>query len=161
MICEKISESENLSGLCELSDELSDKSNQELIEWVDELIEFLHSNKTYWSIISDEDEGIGIWLNQHNDFCRLQDLRIDGGIPEELKNLCENNKHIDWDLRADMYSLDAQCGKYVTDEISLKEVGEYIDRIIKEYVDEKNNMQEKDFVALVFGLKKYSNRIRS
>ena len=154
MICEKISESENLSGLCELSDELSDKSNQELIEWVDELIEFLHSNKTYWSIISDEDEGIGIWLNQHNDFCRLQDLRIDGGIPEELKNLCENNKHIDWDLRADMYSLDAQCGKYVTDEISLKEVGEYIDRIIKEYVDEKNNMQEKDFVALVFGLKK-------
>lgn len=154
MICEKISESENLSGLCELSDELSDKSNQELIEWVDELIEFLHSNKTYWSIISDEDEGIGIWLNQHNDFCRLQDLRIDGGIPEELKNLCENNKHIDWDLRADMYSIDAQCGKYVTDEISLKEVGEYIDRIIKEYVDEKNNMQEKDFVALVFGLKK-------
>ena len=154
MICEKISESENLSGLCELSDELSDKSNQELIEWVDELIEFLHSNKTYWSIISDEDEGIGIWLNQHNDFCRLQDLRIDGGIPEELKDLCENNKHIDWDLRADMYSLDAQCGKYVTDEISLKEVGEYIDRIIKEYVDEKNNMQEKDFVVLVFGLKK-------
>lgn len=154
MICEKISESENLSGLCELSDELSDKSNQELIEWVDELIEFLHSNKTYWSIISDEDEGIGIWLNQHNDFCRLQDLRIDGGIPEELKDLCENNKHINLDLRADMYSLDAQCGKYVTDEISLKEVGEYIDRIIKEYVNENNNKQEKDFVALVFGLKK-------
>lgn len=154
MVCEKIRKSVNLSGLRELSDELSDKSDQELIEWVDELIEFLHSNKTYWSIISDEDEGIGIWLNQHNDFCRLQDLRIDGGIPEELKDLCENNKHIDWDLRADMYSLDAQCGKYVTDEISLKEVGEDIDRIIKEYVDEKNNMQEKDFVALVFGLKK-------
>lgn len=154
MVCGKISESENLSGLCELSDELSDKSDQELIEWVDELIEFLHSNKTYWLIISDEDEGIGIWLNQHNDFCRLQDLRIDGGIPEELKDLCENNKHIDWDLRADMYSLDAQCGKYVTDEISLKEVGENIDRIIKEYVDEKKNMQEKDFVSLVFGLKK-------
>lgn len=154
MVCEKISESENLSGLSELSDELSDKSDSGLIEWVDELIEFLHSNKTYWSIISDEDEGIGIWLNQHNDFCRLQDLRIDGGIPEELKDLCENNKHIDWDLRADMYSLDAQCGKYVTDEISLKEVGEYIDRIIKEYVDENNNKQEKDFVALVFGLKK-------
>lgn len=154
MVCEKISESDNLSGLSELSDELSDKSDSDLIEWLDELIEFLHSNKTYWSIVSDEDDGIGIWLNQHNDFCRLQDLRIDGGIPEELKDLCENNKHIDWDLRADMYSLDAQCGKYVTDEISLKEVGEYIDRIIKEYVEENNNRQEKDFVALVFGLKK-------
>lgn len=154
MVCEKISESENLSGLSELSDELSDKSDSGLIEWVDELIEFLHSNKTYWSIISDEDEGIGIWLNQHNDFCRLQDLRIDGGIPEELKDLCENNKHIDWDLRADMYSLDAQNGKYVDGEISLKEVGEHIDRTIKEYVDENNNKQEKDFVALVFGLKK-------
>lgn len=154
MVCEKISKSVNLSGLRELSDELSDKSDSGLIEWVDELVEFLHSNKTYWPIISDEDDGIGIWLNQHNDFCRLQDLRIDGGIPEELKDLCENNKHIDWDLRADMYSLDAQCGKYVTDEISLKEVGEYIDRIIKEYVNENNNKQEKDFVALVFGLKK-------
>lgn len=154
MVCEKISKSVNLSGLRELSDELSDKSDSGLIEWVDELVEFLHSNKTYWPIISDEDDGIGIWLNQHNDFCRLQDLRIDGGIPEELKDLCENNKHIDWDLRADMYSLDAQCGKYVTDEISLKEVGEYIDRIIKEYVDEKNNMQEKDFVVLVFELEK-------
>lgn len=155
MICEKIRESENLSGLRELSDELSDKSDSGLIEWVDELIEFLHSNKTYWSIISDEDEGIGIWLNQHNDFCRLQDLRIDGGIPEELKDLCENNKHINLDLRADMYSLDAQCGKYVTDEISLKEVGEYIDRIIKEYVNnEEKNRQEKDFVSLVFELNK-------
>lgn len=154
MVCEDISESENLSGLHDLSDELSDKSDQELIEWVDELIEFLHSNKTYWSIVSDEDDGIGIWLNQHNDFCRLQDLRIDSGIPDELKDLCEDNKHIDWDLRAEMYSLDAQNGKYVSGEISLKEVGEYIDRIIKEYVDEKNNMQEKDFVALVFELKK-------
>lgn len=154
MVCEKISKSVNLSGLRELSDELSDKSDSGLIEWVDELVEFLHSNKTYWPIISDEDDGIGIWLNQHNDFCRLQDLRIDGGIPEELKDLCENNKHIDWDLRADMYSLDAQCGKYVTDEISLKEVGEYIDRIIKEYVNENNNKQEKDFVVLVFELEK-------
>jgi len=154
MVCEKISKSENLSGLRELSDELSDKSDSGLIEWVDELVEFLHSNKTYWPIISDEDDGIGIWLNQHNDFCRLQDLRIDGGIPEVLKDLCENNKHIDWDLRADMYSLDAQNGKYVDGEISLKEVGEHIDRIIKEYVDEKNNMQEKDFVVLVFELEK-------
>lgn len=154
MMCEKISKSVNLSGLRELSDELSDKSDSGLIEWVDELVEFLHSNKTYWPIISDEDDGIGIWLNQHKDFCRLQDLRIDGGIPEVLKDLCENNKHIDWDLRANMYSLDAQNGKYVDGEISLKEVGEYIDGIIKEYVDEKNNMQEKDFVVLVFELEK-------
>lgn len=154
MVCEKISKSVNLSGLRELSDELSDKSDSGLIEWVDELVEFLHSNKTYWPIISDEDDGIGIWLNQHNDFCRLQDLRIDGGITEVLKDLCENNKHIDWDLRADMYSLDAQNGKYVDGEISLKEVGEYIDGIIKEYVVEKNNMQEKDFVVLVFELEK-------
>ena len=155
MICEKISESENLSGLCGLSDELSDKTDLELIEWVDELVGFLHSNKTYWSIVSDEDDGIGIWLNQHNDFCRLQDLRIDGGIPDELKDLCEDNKHIGWDLRADMYSLDAQNGKYVDGEISLKEVGEYIDRIIKEYVNnEEKNRQEKDFVSLVFELNK-------
>lgn len=154
MVCEKISESENLSGLCELSDELSDKSDQELIEWVDELIEFLHSNKTFWSIVSDEDDGIGIWLNQHNDFCRLQDLRIDGGIPDELKDLCEDNKHIDWNLRAEMYSLDAQCEKYVMGEISLKEVGEHIDDIVKDYVVNNNNKQEKDFVSLVFELNK-------
>lgn len=159
MVCEKISESENLSGLSELSDELSDKSDSDLIEWVDELIEFLHSNKTYWSIISDEEEGIGIWLNQHNDFCRLQDLRIDGDIPEELKDLCENNKHIDWDLRADMYSLDAQCEKYITDEISLKDVGEYIDDKIKEFDKDGNNLREKEFSSLVAGLEMLRSKI--
>lgn len=159
MVCEKISESDNLSGLSELSDELSDKSDSDLIEWLDELIEFLHSNKTYWSIVSDEDDGIGIWLNQHNDFCRLQDLRIDGGIPDELKDLCEDNKHIDWDLRADMYSLDAQCEKYITDEISLKDVGEYIDDKIKEFDKDGNNLREKEFSSLVAGLEMLRSKI--
>lgn len=144
----------NLAGLKELSDGFVDYTDKDLIEWVDSLIEFLHSykSKKYWTIITDSDNGYGIWLNQNSDFCRFQDIRKDENIPNELIELVANNKHVAFDYKEQLYNLDAAYTSYLeTNPVTIEEVGEYLDEKIEKYEGDK---QDKDFAALIFAVGK-------
>ena len=158
LLAGRISLSVNLDGLKTLSSNFTEKEcmrcQMELIQWIDSFIEFLHSYKTkkYWSIITDKDCGIGIWLNQNNNFCRFQDVRKDDNISEELKDICANNVHIKRDFREEMFTLNSSLSSYLeTRPISLKEIGEFVDEKIEHY---NGNKQDNDFRSLVFAIGK-------
>ncbi|MBG9212011.1 sacsin N-terminal ATP-binding-like domain-containing protein [Bacteroides fragilis] len=159
-LCKTIAESVNLAGLKELSDGFADYTDKDLIEWVDSLIEFLHSykSKKYWTIITDSDNGYGIWLNQNFDFCRFQDIRKDENIPDELIELVANNKHVVFDYKEQLYNLNAAHTSYLeTNPVTIKEVGEFLDEKIEKYEGDK---QDKDFAALIFTVGKLCSTYR-
>jgi len=159
-LSKEISETENLTGLKDLTSEFSKKTDEELIEWVDSFIEYLHTfkNKKYWPIITDADDGFGIWLNQNNDFCRFQDVRKDDNVPEELKDLAAENKHVSHDFREDMFTLKSAYDSYLeTTAIDLTEVGKFIDGKIQAYDGDK---QDKDFAALIFTVGRLCSSIK-
>lgn len=158
-ICSTISESINLDGFKALSTEFASKNNSELVEWIDSLIEFLHTfkNKKYWPIITDKEKGFGIWVNQNNNFCRFQDVRKDENIPAELKDLAASNKHIEYDFREELFTLDSVYDSYLeTSVFTLTEIGEFIDNKIQSYDGDK---QDKDFAALIFSVGKLCSSI--
>lgn len=163
LLAQRISGSVNLEGFKGLSTTFTAEENVmgtlDLTHWIDRFIEFLHTYKAkkYWSIITDNDHGIGIWLNQNNNFCRFQDIRKDDGIPEDLKNLCANNAHIKRDFREEMFTLNSGLSSYLeTQPITLEEIGKDIDDKLEHY---DGNKQDKDFRSLVFTLGKLCNTI--
>ena len=163
LLAQKIANSVNLEGFKGLSYSFTAGNNvmwtSDLTHWIDRFIEFIHNYKTkkYWSIITDKDTGIGIWLNQNNNFCRFQDVRKDDSISDELKNLCANNAHIKRDFREEMFTLNSNLSGYLeTTPITLKEVGEYIDDKLEHY---DGNKQDNEFRSLVFTLGKLCNTI--
>ena len=163
LLANRIAKSANLKGFKELSSSFTADDNvttsAELTHWIDRFIEFLHTykNKKYWSIITDNDNGIGIWLNQNNNFCRFQDIRKDDNISEDLKDLCAHNAHIKRDLREEMFTLESRHANYLeTTPITLKEIGEYVDDKLEHYDGSK---QDKDFRSLVFTVGKLCNTI--
>ncbi|WP_286141170.1 hypothetical protein [Duncaniella freteri] len=163
LLAQRISNSGNLEGFKGLSTTFTAEENVigtlDLTHWIDRFIEFLHTYKTkkYWNIITDNEHGIGIWLNQNNNFCRFQDVRKDDNIPEDLKKLCANNVHIKRDFREEMFSLNSSLSSYLeTTPVTLKEIGEYIDLKLEHY---DGNKQDKDFCYLVFTIGKLCNTI--
>ena len=163
LLANRISQSVDLEGFKSLfssfTTEGMDMSSTELTHWIDRFIEFLYTYKTkrYWSIITDKDHGIGIWLNQNNNFCKFQDIRKDDNISEDLKDLCANNVHVKRDFRDEMFTLNSNHANYLdTTPITLKEIGEFIDDILEHY---EGNKQDKDFRSLVFTVGKLCNTI--
>lgn len=131
----------------------------ELTHWIDRFIDFLHTYKTkkYWNIITDNDHGIGVWLNQNNNFCKFQDVRKDDGISEALKDLCANNVHVRRDFREEMFTLNSGVSSYLeTKPITLEDIGKDVDVKLENY---DGNKQDKDFRSLVFTLGKLCNTI--
>lgn len=158
-ICKRIAESINVNGFKKLNPYFANMHTTELTTWIDSLIEFLHSykDKTYWPIITDQEKGYGIWLNQHNDFCRFQDVREDSGIPEELKNLAANNPNINIDYREVLLSNHSSSVHYLqTTSVSIAEIGENIDNKVSDYVGDK---QKQEFRELIFSLNKLTQSI--
>ena len=163
LLTNRIASSVNIDGFKMLSSTFAEdgnvKSSKELTQWIDCFIEFLHAykNKRYWSVITDKDNGIGIWLNQNNYFCRFQDIRKDDNISEDLKNLCANNVHIKRDFREELFTLDSSLSAYLeTKPMTLSEIGEFIDDKIEHY---DGNKQDNDFRSLVFTMGKLCNDI--
>ena len=150
-ICSKIVQSVNIDGLRKLSSSFGGKDKAELIDWIDTIIEFIHGYKykKFWKIITDKDAGIGIWLNQNDDFCKFQDVREDNNIPEDLKDVAKNS-HVNKDFREELFSLDSKCSQYLeTSPMSISEIGQYIDGKIKEYEGDKQN---NDYRSLIFNI---------
>lgn len=163
LLANRIANSVNLEGFKGLSSTFISNDNgmsaTELTHWLDRFIEFLHTykNKKFWSIITDSDNGIGIWLNQNNNFCRFQDVRIDDNIAEDLKDLCANNVHIKRDFREEVFTLKSDKANYLeTKPLTLTEIGEYVDEKFEHY---DGNKQDKDFRSLVFTIGKLCNSI--
>ena len=159
LLAHRIANSVNLEGFKGLSSVFTTEGTAILTDWIDKFIEFLHTykSKRYWSIITDNDHGIGIWLNQNNNFCRFQDIRKDDNISEDLKDLCAHNAHIKRDLREEMFTLESRHANYLeTTPITLKEIGEYVDDKLEHYDGSK---QDKDFRSLVFTVGKLCNTI--
>lgn len=158
-ICNRIAKSVNIIDFKALNNIFANYREVELVYWIDSLIEFLHSykSKKYWSIITDKDSGIGIWLNQNNDFCKFQDVRKDDNIPAEIKDIAVNNCHINHDYRESLFSLASKCSSYLeTEPITLNEIGEFIDEKIQKY---DGNKQDNDFRSLVFAIGKLCNNV--
>lgn len=156
-MCSDIAETTNLNGLKQLSSTFCEYETKELTMWVDSLIEFLHSykNKKYWSVITDKDTGIGIWINQNGDFCKFQDVREDSSIPNELKDIALN-RHVNKDFREELFTSDSQKALYLeTTPMEMDEIGSYIDDMIKGY---DGNKQDNDFRSLVFSIGKLCKR---
>ncbi len=158
LLANRIALSCNLDGFKALfsnfTEETTSQNIQELTTWIDSFIEFIYSYKTkkYWSIITDKENGIGIWLNQNNNFCKFQDVRKDDNISEDLKDICANNVHIKHDFREEMFTLNSSHSSYLeTNPITLKEIGEFVDEQIKQY---NGNKQDNDFRTLVFAIDK-------
>ena len=159
LLSNRIANSVNLDGFKALSPYFTHNSNAELAQRIDRFIEFLHTykNKKYWSIITDKDSGIGVWLNQNNNFCKFHDVHKDENISEDLKDLCANNTHIKRDFRDELFTLNSSLSSYLeTMPINLKVVGEFIDDKIKHY---EGNKQDKEFRSLVFTIGKLCNSI--
>lgn len=157
LICRKIAESVNTAGFRSLSASLKEMTDKDVAEWVDGLIEFLHSfrNKKFWTVITDKDQGIGIWLNQNNEFCKFQEVRKDDNIPEELKNLAATNRLVNRDYKEVLFSQLSEKAHYLeTNPLTLTEIGECIDGIIRDYGGSK---QENDFRSLIFAVGKLCN----
>lgn len=155
----KIANTINIDGFKRLSSSFEGYDDMELIRWIDSFIEFLHGykNKKYWSIITDKENGVGVWLNQNKNFCRFQDVRYDNNIPEELKDVCANNKHINRDFREELFTLNSSLTSYLeTMPMTLKDIGEFVDEKIKLY---DGNKQDNEFRSLVFTIGKLFNKI--
>lgn len=154
LLANRIANSVNLNGFKTLSSEFAEYDDVRLIQWIDDFIEFLHGykDKKYWSIITDKENGIGVWLNQNNNFCRFQDVRNDYNIPEELKDICANNKHINRDFREELFTLNSSLSSYLeTVPMTIKDIGEFVDDKIEHY---EGNKQDNDFRSLVFTMEK-------
>lgn len=159
LLANRIANSVNLNGFKTLSSEFAEYDDVRLIQWIDDFIEFLHGykDKKYWSIITDKENGIGVWLNQNNNFCRFQDVRNDYNIPEELKDICANNKHINRDFREELFTLNSSLSSYLeTVPMTIKDIGEFVDDRIEHY---EGNKQDNDFRSLVFTMGKLCNNI--
>lgn len=158
-LAHRIANSANIDGFKALSSTFTEEGNVKLTQWIDCFIEFLHAykSKKYWSIITDKDSGIGIWLNQNNDFCRFQDVRKDDNISEDLKDLCANNVHIKRNLREELFTIDSSFSSYLeTKPVTLLEIGEFIDDKMAHY---EGSRQDNDFRSLVFAVDKLCNNI--
>lgn len=162
-LANRIANSVDIDGFKKLFSNFVEEENADnskiLTQWIDRFIEFLHAYKTkkYWSVITDKDNGIGVWLNQNNNFCRFQDVRKDDNIPEELKNLCANNIHIKRDFRDELFTFNSSLSAYLeTKPITLSEIGKFIDDKIEHY---DGNKQDQDFRSLVFTIGKFCNNI--
>lgn len=163
LLANKIANSVNLDGFKSLSSSFTEAGNvydnKQLTLWIDSFIEFIraYKNKKFWAVISDKDTGIGIWLNQNNNFCKFQNVRKDDNISEELKDICANNIHVKRDFREEMFSLNSSLSSILeTKPITLSEIGEYIDEKIKSY---DGNKQDNDFRSLVFTIGRLCNNI--
>lgn len=162
LVCNKIANSNNLEGFKSLSANFADKTDAELTHWIDDVIEFLHGykSKKYWKLITDKDAsiGIGIWLNQNNDFCRFQDVREDDGILEELKDLTATNPHLAKDYREVLFSLDSSKTSYLeTSPLTVQEIAEFVDEKIHSY---DGNKQDNNFRSLIFAVGKICATIK-
>ena len=158
-ICNRIANSENIQNFKGLNSAFASCSEVELTHWIDSLIDFLHSykGKKYWGIITDKDSGIGIWLNQNNNFCKFQNVRRDDNIPSEIKDIAASNRHVYHDFRESLFTLDSQYASYLeTEPITLSEIGKFIDTKIREY---DGNKQDNDFRSLVFTIGKLCNNV--
>lgn len=158
-ICNRIANSENIQNFKGLNSAFASCSEVELTHWIDSLIDFLHSykGKKYWGIITDKDSGIGIWLNQNNNFCKFQNVRRDDNIPSEIKDIAASNRHVYHDYRESLFTLDSQYASYLeTEPITLSEIGKFIDTKIREY---DGNKQDNDFRSLVFTIGKLCNNV--
>ena len=159
LLANRIANSVNLDGFKKLSPSFTDNDNIQLTHWIDSFIEFLHSykSKKYWTIITDKETGIGVWLNQNNCFCRFHKIRKDDNISEDLKDVCASNKHVMHDYRDEMFTLNSSLVSYLeTKSITLSEIGKFIDDKIKNY---DGNKQDNDFRSLVFTIGKLCNQI--
>lgn len=148
-ISKTIAESQNVEGLksrlC-----LGNMTEDAVVKWVNNFIEVVHSinNPTYWSIITDENNGNGIWLNQKMEFCCFQDVRKEDSIPDGLKEVALN-KWVGIDYREKLFvdSSSVVAGYLKTLILAVEEVGQNIDAKIKEYDGDKQN---KEFADLIF-----------
>lgn len=164
LLANKIAKSVNLDGFRSLSDNFTDirsyKDDIQLTEWIDSFIEFLHSykSKKYWSIITDKDSGIGIWLNQNNDFCKFQDIREDKVRTPELIKLVAQNSLTNKDFKEQLFTLNSSKVSYVeTNAMELSEVAEFIDEKIQNY---SGNKQDSNFRSLIFSLGKICSEVK-
>lgn len=159
LLVNRIATSVNIDGFKALSPYFTEDDDVKLTQWIDKFIEFIHSykNKKYWSIITDKENGIGVWLNQNNNFCRFQDVRKDDNISEDLKDLCANNKHINRDFREELFTQNSTLSSYLdTVPMTLKEIGEFVDDKIEHY---EGNKQDNEFRSLVFTIGRICNNI--
>lgn len=160
-IAKKIAESINLLDFKRLSNEFISMNDTELIGWVDSFIEFVYGfkSKRYWKFITDREQGYGIWLNQHNAFCKFQDVRKDeiyndDVISTELKNLVLN-RHINKDYKEFLFNSDSRSSLYLeTAPVGLKDIGEAIDSAIELYDRNNYDKQDRDFASLIFAIGK-------
>lgn len=159
-LASQIANSVNLDGFKTLSVSFTDINNQQLTQWIDSFIEFLHAykNKKYWSVVTDKDSGIGIWLNQNNDFCKFQNVREDKVLVPELFDLTYRNRHINKNFREELFTLQSSKTSYLeTAAIELPEVATFIDKIIKDY---DGNKQDENFRSLVFSIGKLCSKVK-
>ncbi len=157
-ISKKIAESQDVKSL-KTQFSTIDMSDDSVVEWVGDFIEFVHSfkQKRYWSIITEKENGNGIWLNQKMEFCRFQDVRKDDSIPEELKNLAANNKWVDIDYREKLFvNTSTVVGYLETPILTAEEVAKDIDDKIAGYDGDKQN---KEFAELIFTIENLSKSI--
>ena len=164
LLANRIAKSVNLDGFKTLSVSFTDvnnpKDNTQLTRWIDSFIEFLHSykNKKYWPAITDKDSGIGIWLNQNNDFCKFQDVREDKVLVTELFDLASENCHINKDFREELFTLQSSKTSYLeTEAMELPEVAMFIDGKIRDY---DGNKQDVNFRSLVFSIGKICSMVK-
>ena len=159
-LASRIANSVNLDGFKTLSVSFTDINNQQLTQWIDSFIEFLHAykNKKYWSVVTDKDSGIGIWLNQNYDFCKFQSVREDKVLVPELFDLTYSNRHINKDFREELFTLLSSKTSYLeTAAIELPEVATFIDKKIKDY---DGNKQDENFRSLVFSIGKLCSKVK-
>lgn len=154
LLANRIANSVNLDGFKTLfpssTESCNPKDNIQLSQWIDSFIEFLHSykNKKYWPVITDKDSGIGVWLNQNNNFCRFQDVREDKVRVEGLIDLAAQNCHVGKDFREELFTLHSSKTSYLeTEAVELAEVATFIDEKIKDY---DGNKQDVNFRSLIF-----------
>lgn len=158
-ICRNVAETVNVKKLVDSSYNFSDE--QEAIEWVDSFIEFLHSfrSKKFWSVISDKEEGIGIWINQNGNFCKFQDVHKDDSINDELKDLALN-RHVNKDFREELFHKDSFCETFLeTNPLNNMDISEVIDNAIRQYDEDGLNKQDPEFTKLIFSLNKLTKEV--
>lgn len=142
-IAESVNVEKLMSILC-----MGDTSKDSVCKWVNRFIEFVYSFKQeYRSIITDKENGNGIWLNQKMEFCRFQDVRKDESIPEDLKNVALN-KWVKIDYREKLFvDSSSIVAGYLETCLTVKDVAKDIDEKIEGY---KGDKQDKEFADLIF-----------
>ncbi|PZO09356.1 MAG: hypothetical protein DCF25_21685 [Leptolyngbya foveolarum] len=125
-----------------------DTAQDDAIQYLDKLIPFVKEQGRPAFI-----DDLKIWPNQHGDFCEKKDLKKDGGIDSELKEICNYLTKNDWYASLLLHHKDfaRTVELFSSQETELPDaIAKEIDAALKDYAGDRRDRNFVEALRLLF-----------